>query len=215
MLYFTTKVDIAFLKNFKQKVEALWKLEEEIRKSFNPSAFIMGNDYRQMVLDKATSCDEGRKLREELAKDISRAVQIASKNYVVIDFKSVPAPAVGGAILPVNMFYAILQDTSYDGVDDNWIRDKIDETIGQAERRLKVELFKLFNPLYWLYSLLGFVVRIPFHLISISGFNVSKVEDHFLGKLFKLAEVGVIIYVLVKLGIEKTAMIDFLKTVVK
>jgi hypothetical protein len=215
MLYITTKADIAFLKEFKEKVETLWALEARVGEHFKPSAFIMGNDYRQAVLDKATSSKEGKRLREELAKGIPRAIQIAYKNHVTIDVKSLPAPAVGGAIIPVNIFTAILKDTSYDGVDNNWIEDKINETIGRAELRARVELFNLFNPLYWLYSILVFVVRIPFHLVSVSGFNVSKVEDHFIGKLFKLAEVGIIVYILVKLGIEKTDMIDFLKSIVK
>jgi hypothetical protein len=213
MLYFTAKSDIAFLKDFKGKVEALWRLEEEVLKSFKPSVMISGRDYREAVLDKATSSEDGKKLREELAKGIPRAVEIAYKNKVSINARSSPAPAVGGAIIHVNMFYAILQDTSYGGVEHNWIEDKINETIGRVERRIRAELINLFNPLYWLYSLFVFVVRIPFHLISISGFNVSKVEDHFIAKLFKLAEVGVIIYVLIKLGIEKTSMVDFLTTI--
>lgn len=215
MLYFTTKADIAFLKDFKQKVQKLWDLEDEVRKAFKPSIMISGSDYREAVLDEATSSDEGKKLREELAKGIRRAVEIAHKNKVTINVKSLPAPAVGGAIIPVNLFHAILKDTSHGGVDNTWIEDKINETIGCAERRLKLELFNLFNPLYWLYCILVFVVRIPFHIISISGFDVSKVEDHFLGKLFKLAEMGIIIYVLIKLGIEKTEILDFLKTLVK
>ena len=215
MLYFTTKSDIEFLKDFKQKVRKLWDLEGEVRKTFKPSAMISGHEYREAVLDGATSSEEGKKLREELAKAIPRAVEIAYKNHVAIRLQSYPAPAVGGAVIRLNMFSAILQDTSYGGVEHKWIEDKINESIGCTERRLKVELFNLFNPFYWLYGVLVFVVRIPFHIVSISGFNVSKVEDHFLGKLFKLIGMGIIIYVLVKLGIEKTEIVDFLKTLIK
>lgn len=215
MLYFTNKNDVFFLKHFKQKVETLWKLEADVRRSFKPSAFLSGNEYREAVLDRATSSDKGKALREELAKDIPRAVDIAYKNRVSINFKSLPAPIVGGAIIPVNLFYAILKDTSYDGVDQGWIRDKINETIGRAERKLKTEFINLFNPFYWCYSAMVFIIRIPFHLVSISGFNVSKVEDHFLGKLFKLIEIFVIVYVLVKLGIKKIDIVNFITEIIK
>ena len=215
MLYFTIKSDITFLKHFKHNVESLWRLETEVRSSFKPSVCLSGNEYREAVIDKATSCDEGKSVRENLAKDIPRAVDIARKLGVSIHVKSIPAPAVGGVIIRVNLFYAILKDTSHGGVDSGWIRDKINETIGRAERRLRYEFFNLFNPVYWLYSLLVFIVRIPFHLVSISGFNVSKVEDHFLGKLFKLSEIALIVYVLFKLGMEKTDILDFIKEIIK
>ncbi|MBL7189157.1 MAG: hypothetical protein ISS70_22750 [Phycisphaerae bacterium] len=215
MLYFTAKADVVFLNDFKQKVKSLWAIEERMRGSFTVSADTMEGNYGQTVSDEITSSEQGKRLREEVAKGIPRAIEIARKNHIAISLQSYPAPAVGGAVIRLNIFSAILQDTSHGGIHHQWIEDKINETIGSAERRQRAELSKLFNPMYWLYGVLVFVVRIPFHLVSISGFNVSKVEDHFLGRLFKLAEIAVIVYVLIKLGIEKTALMDFLKTLVK
>ena len=215
MLYFTIKSDITFLKYFKQNVESLWRLEKDVRRSFKPSVCLSGNEYHEAVLDKATSCDEGKSVRVYLAKNIHRAVAIAQKLGVSIDVQSIPAPAVGGIIIPVNLFDAVLKDTSYGGVDSGWIRDKINETIGKAESRLRYEFINLFNPFYWLYSLLVFIVRIPFHLVSISGFDVSKVEDHFLSKLFKLAEIALIVYMLLKLGMEKTGVLNLIKEIIR
>jgi hypothetical protein len=52
-------------------------------------------------------------------------------------------------------------------------------------------------------------------IIEATGFDVSKVEDHFLAKLFKLIEVIVIFYVLIRLGAGKETLVDFFKGLVK
>ena len=51
-----------------------------------------------------------------------------------------------------------------------------------------------------------FVIRIPFLIVQTSGFDVSKVEDHFLSKLFKFIEIIIILYILWRLGIEKESL---------
>ncbi|MHB2154374.1 hypothetical protein ACX8XN_08245 [Calditrichota bacterium GD2] len=203
------------MENFKEKVKRLFEIKNEIRKDFKPSIHVMGKDYHDAVLNMATSSNEGKKLREELAQDIPRAIKIAYKNNVAIDYQSLPAPAIGGAIIPVNIFYAILEDTSYDGIKELWIEDKINETIGQLKRRLRKEFYQLINPFYWIYSIFVFIVRIPFYLISISGFDVRKVEDHLLSKIFKLLEILALVYILLKFGIQKTQLLEWLKVLIK
>ena len=47
-------------------------------------------------------------------------------------------------------------------------------------------------------------------LIEASGFDISKVEDHFLAKVFKLFEIGIIIYILIYFGINKEQLSQFL-----
>ncbi len=215
MIYFSTKSDLLFLRQFKERVEGLWELEARVRQSLKPSVFLCGSEYHEAVLARATSTERGRALREELAKDISRASDIAHKNGATIDVQSIPAPGVGGVIIPVNLFYAILKDTSHGGVDQDWIRDTINETIGRTQQRLRLERVNMFNPLYWLYQVLVFLVRIPFHIVSVSGFDVSKVEDHFLGKVFKLVEIGVVIYVLIRLGLDKTDIAKYIMDLVR
>lgn len=47
------------------------------------------------------------------------------------------------------------------------------------------------------------IIRIPFILIEASGFDVSKAEDRLIAKTFKLLEIVVIIYILIRLGLTK------------
>ena len=215
MIYFSSKSDLEFMENFQEKVKRLFALKNEIRKKFKPSVHVMGKDYHDAILNMATSSNEGKKLREELAQEIPRAVEIAYKNNVSIDYKSLPAPAIGGAIIPVNIFHAIIEDTSYDGIKESWIEDKINETIGQLKRRIRNDFYKLINPFYWIYSIFVFIIRIPFYLISISGFDVRKVEDHLLSKIFKLLEIILLVYVLLKFGIQKAQILEWLKLFIK
>jgi hypothetical protein len=75
-----------------------------------------------------------------------------------------------------------------------------------------LEWSHLKNPFYWLKALFTFILRIPFMLIEATGFNVDKVEDHFLAKLFKLIEVIVILYLLFRLGAGNKGLIEVLKS---
>ena len=215
MIYFSTKRDLLFLKEFRQRADGLWGLEAEVDRSLGRSAMLSEREYREAILDEATATGNGKALREQLAKDIPRAIRIARKNAVPVDWKSYPPPITGGAIITVNALRAILQDTSYGGIEPSEIRDIINMTIGTAEERLRTEFFHLINPFYWLLEFVIFALRIPFYLVSATGFDVSKIEDHFLAKLFKLVEMIVIVYVLLWLGLEKTDIAEYTKPMLR
>lgn len=211
MIYFNAKSDLSFMNQFQKSVIDFFNIQEGIKETFKPSIQIMGKDYFDAVLRATTENPEGKVIRDNLAKDIPKAIQIAYSNNVSIDLQSYPAPAVGGPIIPVNIFDAILHDTGHESMNQNWIEDCINETIGKLEQRLKKELFNLLNPLYWLYSLFVFLLRLPFLLISLTGFNMEKVEDQLIGKLFKLIELIIVLYFLLKFGIEKSDIIEIIK----
>jgi hypothetical protein len=159
-----------------------------------------------------TSKSKGyQQIRESVARGTLRAIHIARQMGVPLDMRSYPAPAVGGPIIPVNLFDAVLHDTSWGGVHKQWILDGLDQTVGACEERAKAEFRRLVNPFYWILEVLRFIIRIPFVLIEASGFNVSKVEDHLLAKAFKLLEIVAIIYILLRLGINQEQLQQFLK----
>lgn len=88
------------------------------------------------------------------------------------------------------------------------------QAIGASEERVGIEWSHLKNPLYWIKALFTFILRIPFMIIGATGFDVGKVEDHFLSKLFKLIEVIIIFYVLFRLGAGNQGLIEVLKGLV-
>jgi len=210
MGYLQARSDLQFIKEFKGAVLRLWEFEKKASETLHGSYHPLAGEYQTALQSEASEIAGYQQAREQVARGIYRAIRIAQRLGVVIDIKSIPPMAVGGAIVPVNLFYAILKDTSYGGVTQQWIYDAMNQTVGACEARLDVEFRHLINPLYWLKAILVFSIGIPFMLIEASGFDVSKVEDHFLAKLFKLVEVGVIIYVLIRLGITKDQLQEIL-----
>jgi hypothetical protein len=108
---------------------------------------------------------------------------------------------VGGPVIPVNIYESILQDDSHCHIPNQRKLDTLNKLIGQLEGKIEFEFKKVVNPFFWLGFVLEKVLRIPFWLLSKTGFEISKIEDHFLGKLFKLVEIVALLYVSLRLGI--------------
>src|SRR5690554_4269379 len=154
--------------------------------------------------------EEYQELREEIAKKTPKIIRIAKSAGVPCTVHSYPAPAVGGPVIPVNLFQAILHDDSHGGIDRQRIYDTINTLRGQLEEKIRLEFWKIINPGHWLGRMLEMVLRIPFWLLSKTGFDVAKVEDHFLGKLFKVLEVVAILYLAIRLGVSEDTVTSFL-----
>jgi len=99
-----------------------------------------------------------------ISVDMTRAVRLARKLGVPVDFTSLPAPAVGGYPIPFNLFESVVIDLSHAGVKGQAIVDALNRTVGAARDRVRVEAMHLINPAWWLWSVLVFVLRIPFRL---------------------------------------------------
>lgn len=104
------------MNQFHNLVNDFFNIQKRIKETFKPSIEIMGKDYFDAVLSSATEKPEGKVLRDWLAKNIPRAQQIANSNNVSINLRSYPAPAVGGPIIPVNIFDAILHDIGHESL---------------------------------------------------------------------------------------------------
>jgi hypothetical protein len=188
-------------------------LEGTANLGFNPAT---NEAARQAVIKEYAPLEQRMfELREKISKTIRRASRIAAKSDASLIVVSYPAPAIGGAIFKMNVFDAILRDYSDRRIGNDDIWNTINEAIGGCEERLEIEWRHLKNPLYWIKTAFTFILRIPFMIIAATGFDVSKVEDHFLAKLFKLIEVVVIFYVLIRLGAGKETFADFFKGLAK
>ena len=208
MGYFRVKSDLKFMKGFLFSVRLLWEFEEKARKQINWSGWIgTPADGMSLVQSVAGKMDGYEEQRENVARKIPQAIEIARRYRVPIDLQSFPPAIVGGPVIPVNMFRAILTDDSWGHIPNKRITDAINESIGQLETDEKREFRRLINPAWWVFEAFRFVIRIPFTLISLSGFDVSKFEDHVLAKLFKLVEIAVILFVLLRLGLERTKIL--------
>jgi hypothetical protein len=217
--YWKAKADLEFAEEYRGAVTGFWKAERIIELHNSEGRYHRHNLHREELqeyddrLQRAE--DDYIKLREEIAKGIKAATIIADEQGTTYSLISYPAPAVGGPVIPVNIFQAILNDTSHGGVGNKQILDALNEMIGSCEQELRVQKRHLLNPLYWPYAILVFLVQIPFRIFQLSGFDVNKIEEHLLAKLFKVLEVLVIIYILLRLGFTHDQLHDLVTRVFK
>lgn len=214
MGYFEAKSDLQFIREYITEVTQLWRLEDAASGQANTAYLWTPRERKQAIQAAAAQSGDYRTVREAVARGQLRAMRLARRHGIPCDFQSFPAPAVGGPILPVNLFQAILFDPSHGGISRQVIYDALIQLEGAAEQNVALERRRLINPVYWLKELLIFTIRIPFLLIEASGFDVGKVEDHFLAKAFKLIEIAAIVYVLYRLGLDRAGFRELLLKVV-
>lgn len=207
MKYFEYKNDLEFIRNFHQNAMSLKSIERAVPR---PDKFLMiGSDYdmRNYIIKKACASNEYVQLRQIISKNVPRALIIARKIGARIDYASYPPAAVGGPIIQHNLVDVILNDNTYGGVEERRIHDTLNEIEGLLELNIKKEFFKLINPFYWIKEILLLVIRLPFVLISITGFNTFKIEEHLFGRIFKIAEILFWLWVVYKLGLNNSEII--------
>lgn len=185
MIYFNTKKNKQTVEAFLLLVEEFWNVERkiEVRKPHN------------------SDLERYQELRESIARKIPSIINISSSLGVSAILNSYPPVAIGGPVIQVNIYESILQDDSHGHITEQRKRDTLNNLIGELEIKIDFEYWKVINPFFWLGLLLTKVLRIPFWLMSKTGFEISKLEDHFLGKIFKLIEIAVLLYLSLRLGI--------------
>jgi len=205
MSYFQARSDLHFMREFAAAVLKLWELETKgPKKLTDGQRRYTSPSKRQATIQWQASKIEGyAHVRERVVRGALRANRIARRLGVPIEYTSYPAPAAGGPIIELTVFDATFRDQSYDGVERRFTLDALDQAIGECEAQVNAEFRHLINPIYWVKEVLVFIIRIPFIVIEASGFDVSKVEDHFLGRAFKLLEIIALIAFLVWLGLTR------------
>jgi hypothetical protein len=73
--------------------------------------------------------------------------------------------------------------------------------VGAASDKVEAERRHLVNPAWWLWSLVSFILRIPFIRINATGLRTAKFEAGAWGVLLKIGEAVAIAYVLARLGL--------------
>ena len=202
--YFLAKRNLEATVCFKALVGTLWTIEDECAERLRKKgSYFRANEFRDAIKSASISDSDGRAIREEIAKGIENIKRIANGFGLPTIARSLPAPMVGGYVIPQQILDCVLQDTSYQGVERSIIWDLLNRTIGECERVVEREWKRTCNPLAWAMAGLEAVIRIPFVLLSMSGFDVSKAEDHLFAKLFKVLEIVAIIVFLFWIGFNR------------
>ena len=116
MHYFQVKSDHRFMKVFRDSVAVLWNFEASASNQIDWSTAWMAGSTTQSLLQSAASKLKGyQEQRENVASKIPQAITIADRYDVPIYVQSFPPVAVGGPVISVNLFQAILSDDSWGG----------------------------------------------------------------------------------------------------
>jgi hypothetical protein len=216
--YFKAKSDLNFMTQFREDVLELGRMEGSVRGEFGNYAALGGfrasipSERQKMLQSIANERVEGyQDARERVSKGVLRAIRIARMLRIPTDVTSVPAPMVGGAVIPQNILMATITDNSHGGIQQQLILDTMNMIVGGCETRVETEWRRLLNPLNWIKEILSFILRIPFMIIEATGFDVHTIENHLFGRLFKLIEVILIIYIALRLGVRGSGLVELFK----
>jgi hypothetical protein len=206
MIYFSTKKDLEFLKQFKKDAEDMIDIEE--RMEIGSYTMITPMEARGIRRDRASVVEGYLEIREQIARNVIRAIGLANKMGIPLVLHSYPAAAIGGPVIPINIFQAILNDNSHGGIEKQHIIDTLNQTIGQYERLDEKEFWQMVNPLYWLKMLALTIIRLPYTILKLSGFDVSKIEQDIWGKAMSLAWIVAVIYILISYGFDHQQVLN-------
>lgn len=86
--------------------------------------------------------------------------------------------------------------------------DMLNQAIGVYRSILGQEFLHIFNPLWWLKELIQFLVRLPFYLLGISGFNQKALEMSAIGRAVKLALGALVVVTTLTTLLKNLGMLD-------
>ncbi len=139
---------------------------------------------------------------EDLRSKINRAVPIVISFINQVGEPTTvhyaPPPAVGGLAGQIDLLQNIFNPTLSD--IRQHVLDLLDRSLGRYDYLIRYRWRNWINPLYWI----GQVIRFPFKLVAFAGFDATKVEFSFFGKIYKFLA-GLFAFVVSVLEIYKFA----------
>ncbi|MEE8578279.1 MAG: hypothetical protein V3T31_13585 [candidate division Zixibacteria bacterium] len=99
------------------------------------------------------------------------------------------APNKGGRRIRVNLIKAIFRDHIWRHfhLEDGDVLNLLDKGIVRYRAQLWRQRFNLFNPLFWLYSIGGFMADLPLLICRKAGYSTDHAESLVSVRLFRLA----------------------------
>ena len=126
--------------------------------------------------------NQARRSINRLTPKVSRYMN-ESGTYPIINYSE--PPAVGGRVFSnIDVMQNIFNLSDF-GLPLSMVIDYVEKTIGYYQDDLVKSFFRTINPFWWLWKLAVFIVRIPFGIIKLAGYNSEKLEMSSVGKQYK------------------------------
>ena len=163
------------------------------------------DDRSQWVRDEAKRPEskESLELRQKINLRFPEANDYAHRLGVGVTWQSFPPPAVGGAVIPVNILMSVIDpEMGHGHIKREQILDVIHRAIGTAQTVKRRAFWGIVNPIMWPIQIAAFVVRIPFLILRRAGLPDS-VEENIISQVVKAVLMVILLLLAAYLGLEK------------
>lgn len=143
--------------------------------------------------------EKSAKLRKEILHLLPYVTEEADVLGISHRVRSYPAPIVGGPVVSVDIFNAIVDpNQGHHRIDQKKIIDCVEKAISTARKRQKEALFHSLCPWNWIIDGCALVIRLPFLILRRAGLP-PKVEENIISQVIKVVSViAIIAYVAYK-----------------
>ncbi len=164
-----------------------WENKRRIRRLFELRSLVKtysDNSEPNWKTDSRIESDKATNARMQINRGLGEFRYIIGLSGVDPVITYTPPAAVGGYVQRVDIIINFFGVENFD-ISLTDVVDVIDRSIGIYENDQKRALIRTFNPLFWFGLLVDYVVAIPFSLLAKAGFNKTKIEDSFVGRIAK------------------------------
>lgn len=181
MNYFRANKYVKLFEEFKILTHEYWsKLPEQ------------HSDYMDMPI-KYEETNESFAIRAQIARLLPHIEEAASTLGISYIMKSYPPPAVGGVVVPVNVYESVIKpQIGWAVLDRKTIIDTLIQSISVAEAARRNALIHMLLPWNWIIDLCAFVIRVPFIILRRAGLP-SQVEDNIISHALKIIAIIILI----------------------
>lgn len=137
--------------------------------------------------------EKSAELRKEILHLLPYVTEEADVLRISHKLLSYPAPIVGGPVVSVDLFNAIVEpDQGHRRIDRRKIIDCVEKAISTARKRQKEALFHSLCPWNWIIDGCALAIRLPFLILRRAGLP-PKVEENIISQVIKVASMIIII----------------------
>jgi hypothetical protein len=125
-------------------------------------------------------------LRAQIAAILPHVEMAASELGVGYILTSYPPAAVGGPVVPINIFHSVINpQIGWDILDRRYITDTLHKAMSVAREARRRSLIHALLPWNWVIDVCALIVRIPFLILRRAGVP-PQVEENIIAHLVKV-----------------------------
>lgn len=170
-----------------------------------------------LVKFKYDDNEESAVIRMKIAHLLPLVEKAADSLGVSYIAQSYPAPAVGGPVLPVNIFHSVIEpEIGHSILDRQLITDTIVRVKVVAQQEIKEQFIHMLLPWNWVIDLCALIIRFPFIILERAGLP-REIENNIVSQAIKIVGTIILVSFLIYKGVSLSgaSLAELLKIFVK